>query len=978
MSLILALLTTAKASNDKYRLVLRDDPSSTITIAWNQISGSGATVYYGTTDHGTNWQNYSNSKTVDRSVSYRGMNNQFARLTNLSANTAYYFVVRDSEGTSQRFWFKTAPNDPNARLSFIAGGDSRNNRTPRQNANRLVSKLRPHAVFFGGDMTDNDTNSQWQNWFNDWQLTTASDGRMIPIVAARGNHESSNSTIYNLFDTPSSSAYYAITFSGLVRTYTLNTEMSISGSQTSWLSGDLSSNASVKWKMAQYHKPMRPHVSSKSEGNSQYSNWASLFQQHKVKLVIECDAHTVKTTWPVVPSSGSGSDEGFIRDDANGTVYAGEGCWGAPLRSNNDDKNWTRNSGRFNQFKWIFVDKDRIEVRTIQVDNATSVGSVSDNDIFTAPSNLNIWNPSNGSVVTIEDNSNLAPQVAISSPSNGSQQTKNQAVSISATASDADGSVSNVKFYINNSLISTDSQSPYQASYTPTQDGTYTIKAEATDDKGKTSTATSSFFVGVVQQTFEKRINSSMDDVEESSSGSMYTNSSDLELVADGSKGNQRIGMRFTGVNIPQGATITNAYIQFTVDETNTGSTSLTIKAQNTDNAGAFSSSSNNVSSRSLTSSSVSWNPAGWSSVGASGADQRTPNLASILQPVIGRSGWNSGNSLVVVVTGTGERTAEAYDGSSSNAPLLHIEYTVGGSSNPDPDPDPDPNPTVTVEKSVRVSTGNDDAEEAQSGAMYLNSSDLELVYDTHQSAGNQHVGIRFNNHQIPAGAQIEEAYIQFTVDETKYSSGVLSIYGHDTDNASTFTSTSGNISGRAKTSATVSWNPPSWSSVGAAGADQRTPELKAIVQEIVDRSGYATNNSIAFIINGSGVRTAESYNGSSSRAPLLYVKYTTSSSSRKAGTGTSEITAVVEGLAGVKAYPNPTNNELNVEINGFDEESSVRVTLVNLATTQIIADVNTSVADVKPFDVSNLLPGLYAVIVSVEGQTFQQKVVVY
>lgn len=405
-SILLLSATLLFANTEKYRLTLRDNPATSIVIGWNQVSGSNPMVYYGTTDHGTNWSAYPNSQDVSRAVSHKGMNNRFARLTGLQPNTAYYFVIRDSQGTSERFWFKTAPDDPNVRLSFIAGGDSRNNRTPRQNANRLVAKLKPHAVFFGGDMTDWGFNSQWSNWFNDWQLTISSDGRMYPIVATRGNHEGSNNDIVNLFDVPSNNVYYAITFGGsLIRTYTLNTEISIGGNQTSWLASDLSSNNNVQWKMAQYHKPMRPHVSSKSEGNNQYNNWASLFYTNKVNLVVECDAHTVKTTWPVRPGSGSGSDEGFIRDDQNGTVYVGEGCWGAPLRSNNDSKNWTRNSGMFNQFKLIFVDQDKIEVRTIRVDNATDVGQVSNNNPFSLPSNLDVWNPDNGPVVTIENNS---------------------------------------------------------------------------------------------------------------------------------------------------------------------------------------------------------------------------------------------------------------------------------------------------------------------------------------------------------------------------------------------------------------------------------------------------------------------------------------------------------------------------------------------------------------------------------------------
>jgi hypothetical protein len=44
-----------------------------------------------------------------------------------------------------------------------------------------------------------------------------------------------------------------------------------------------------------------------------------------------------------------------------------------------------------------------------------------------------------------------------------------------------------------------------------------------------------------------------------------------------------------------------------------------------------------------------------------------------VIQEIVNRSGWASGNALALIVTGTGERVAESYDGSA--APELHIEY---------------------------------------------------------------------------------------------------------------------------------------------------------------------------------------------------------------------------------------------------------------------------------------------------------------
>jgi hypothetical protein len=311
---LLFVSVQAFSKTDKYRLTLRDNPATTVVIGWNQVSGTNPVVYYGTTDNKDLWDKYEWNAKPDRIVAYAEMENNFVRLSGLTPNTSYYFVIKDSEGVSKRFWFKTAPMDADSRLSFIAGGDSRNNPIPRQNANLLVSKLKPHAVLFGGDMTRRGTPVEWQEWLNDWQLTISKDGRMYQLIAARGNHESNNEMIYHLFDVPSEKVYYGITFGdNLVRAYVLNTEISIAGEQTSWLKKDLKENKKASWKIAQYHKPMRPHVSGKAEGNVQYMEWAKLFYKAEVKLVVECDAHTVKTTWPLKPSTNNKSEEGCAR-----------------------------------------------------------------------------------------------------------------------------------------------------------------------------------------------------------------------------------------------------------------------------------------------------------------------------------------------------------------------------------------------------------------------------------------------------------------------------------------------------------------------------------------------------------------------------------------------------------------------------------------------------------------------------------------
>ena len=174
--------------------------------------------------------------------------------------------------------------------------------------------------------------------------------------------------------------------------------------------------------------------------------------------------------------------------------------------------------------------------------------------------------------------------------------------------------------------------------------------------------------------TFERTIATGSDDAEQSSSGSLSLSSSDLELTTDGTNV-QTVGLRFLNLTIPPGATITEAWVQFRVDEVSSGAASLTIAGQAADNAATFTTVSSNVSSRPRTAATVGWAPSSWPTVNLAGPNQRTPDLSAVIQQIVGRSGWVSGNALALVITGTGRRTADAFE--DGGAPTLHLVYTT-------------------------------------------------------------------------------------------------------------------------------------------------------------------------------------------------------------------------------------------------------------------------------------------------------------
>lgn len=154
--------------------------------------------------------------------------------------------------------------------------------------------------------------------------------------------------------------------------------------------------------------------------------------------------------------------------------------------------------------------------------------------------------------------------------------------------------------------------------------------------------------------------------------GDVNITSSDLELGNEDDP--QLVGIRFPSVLIPQGSTITNAYITFTADEADSDSVTLSIYGEDIDDSPLFTTASTNVSSRTSTTATVSWaSPASWTV----GQEYQTPDISTVIEEIVGRVGWASGNALSILVdhvSGSGRRVAESLDVAGLE-PVLTIEY---------------------------------------------------------------------------------------------------------------------------------------------------------------------------------------------------------------------------------------------------------------------------------------------------------------
>lgn len=180
---------------------------------------------------------------------------------------------------------------------------------------------------------------------------------------------------------------------------------------------------------------------------------------------------------------------------------------------------------------------------------------------------------------------------------------------------------------------------------------------------------------------FEVRVSGSSNDAEEGTNdGRVWLSQGgvqDLDIGRLAQSGEKTVvGLRFQNVAIPQGSTITNAYIEFTALTSLTGVMNIEVAGENVDDAATFTTATNNISARPKVSQVVNWAPADWVANNA----YQTSDLKNTVQKIVDRAGWLSGNDMAFIFSNQSasiyKRDAYAYDQDAGKAPKLHIEYT--------------------------------------------------------------------------------------------------------------------------------------------------------------------------------------------------------------------------------------------------------------------------------------------------------------
>jgi hypothetical protein len=625
------------------------------------------------------------------------------QITGLTPNTTYYYAVGNLAGQivgdDIEHYFETSPATGSTEPISIwvlgdAGEDTDEQRSVRDAFYNYNGGVNVDLILALGDNAYNSGEDEeyqyawFENMFEESLVNS-------PVWPCPGNHdiESANSTTetgpyYDIFNLPrdgeaggvpsGTEAYYSFDY-GNIHFISLNSEdidQSSSSPMLDWLEQDIAST-NQQWIVAFLHQQIYYSLVEFRK------NFVPVLEEGGVDLVMYGHKHSYQRSILMnghYGSSVSDYDETTMAVDAGDGRPDGDGMYEKPPNKTPNAGTVYLVCGSSGSVHELPSEKPYMPYRAGIPDGLGSVhiavnGSQMDVKFINYENNIRDY-------FTISKGPGALPLVNITHPVNGAEYQTPQTIDITAEASDPDGQVSQVAFFVDDEPVGVDASAPYSVSWTPPVENDYEIRALATDNDGNmTASATVSVRMGVsLTGSVDVQVAADSDDAEEDmGDGSVSLSSSDLELGYEGQT-EQLVGIRFTDIDLQPESNITNAYIQFHLDEESPidDASDLTIWGEATDNSDTFSSSTNNVSDRlrDTTIASAIWKPGDWDAGETTGPDQRTVDISHIVQEIVDRPGWSvDNNAMTFLIRGSGTRTAVSYDGDPGGAAVLHIEY---------------------------------------------------------------------------------------------------------------------------------------------------------------------------------------------------------------------------------------------------------------------------------------------------------------
>ena len=158
----------------------------------------------------------------------------------------------------------------------------------------------------------------------------------------------------------------------------------------------------------------------------------------------------------------------------------------------------------------------------------------------------------------------------------------------------------------------------------------------------------------------------------------------------------------------------------------------------------------------------------------------------------------------------------------------------------------------MTLWSAKVVAPTSNDVESSDTGSSYSEQgagTSFVIALTGTTAAGRRNMGLRWVNVTIPPGSTIDDATLRLNIESTFRDDISVEVYGVKEANPATFNGTdrrpfAGDLT---HTTAFVQWGPDT--SVGTGYED--SPDIKTVIQELIDQGGWASGNAIALLVKG-------------------------------------------------------------------------------------------------------------------------------
>ena len=492
---------------------LQKSMPTAVTVRWRTDAATNSTVRYGLTAANLDQQVSDSVSTTEHEVTITGLapHTQYFYSIGTSAVTLasgpdFSFFTPPPVGTAQptRVWVLGDSGTADARAAAVRNGYT----------NFAAARYTDVWLMLGDNAYNSGTDTEFQAAvFNMYPSYL----RQSALWSAVGNHDTASSTnppltipYFQIHNFPTAGEaggiasgtekYYSFDYGRIhfIAIDSMTSSRAPGSPMLTWLQNDLASTTQ-DWIIAFCHHPPYSKGSHNSDVDIESieirQNILPILEAGGVDLMLTGHSHNYERSYFINGHYGSSStfnstmklNGGSGREDGTGSytkpgnLAANQGAVYVVAGNGGHVTNWTGGStAEFNPTPHpamfysalhlgslvLDINGNRLDAKMIRETGAID-------DYFTI----------------VKSVPNALPTVQITSPAEGASFTAPATIAVTANASDTDGTVTQVDFYANNTLIGTVTTPPFQVTWENVGRGSYALTAAATDNLGATTTS---------------------------------------------------------------------------------------------------------------------------------------------------------------------------------------------------------------------------------------------------------------------------------------------------------------------------------------------------------------------------------------------------------------------------------------------------------------------------------------------------------